>query len=91
MTVPALHRTVAACLLVGLCIGLAGCSNLRVGFSIPVGPAGVGVSVGSDGSVGAGVGVSVGGASVGVGTSGRLPSGDRASGEPAEPAQTPAR
>jgi hypothetical protein len=52
---------------------LAGCSSLRVGFSIPVGPAGVGISVGGDGSVGAGVGVSVGGASVGVGTSGRLP------------------
>ena len=63
----------ASLLTLALVVFLSGCSSLRVGFSIPVGPAGVGVSVGSDGSVGAGVGVSVGGASVGVGTSGRLP------------------
>lgn len=84
-------RLVLSSLVLGLCVGLAGCSNLRVGFSIPVGPAGVGVSVGSDGSVGAGVGVSVGGASVGVGTSGRLPARDKASAEAVEPAQAPAR
>lgn len=50
---------------------LGGCSSVGVGIGVPVGPVGVGVSVGSDGRVGGSVGVSRGG--VGVGIGGTLP------------------
>ena len=55
---------------------LTGCAGMgtSVGISLPVGKyGGVGVSVGSGGTVSGSVGVGVGGGSVSVGTSGRLP------------------
>ena len=60
---------------------LGGCasSGVNLGVSVPLGRhIGVGVSVGSDGRIGTGVGVSVGGATVSVGSSGRLPKTDSA-------------
>jgi hypothetical protein len=55
---------------------LGGCANMgtSVGISLPVGKyGGVGVSVGSGGTVSGSVGVGVGGGSVSVGASGQLP------------------
>ena len=67
-----LRRMAGVAALVSL---LAGCGTVGFGIGFPIGGAGViGVGVNSDGSVGGSVGVGVGGASVGVGTSGRLPS-----------------
>ncbi len=68
----ALRRVAGVAALITL---LAGCGTVGFGIGFPIGGAGViGVGVNSDGSVGGSVGVGVGGASVGVGTSGRLPS-----------------
>lgn len=52
---------------------LSACASVGVGIGVPVGPVGVGVSVGSDGRLGGSVGVSRGG--VGVGVGGTLPRG----------------
>jgi hypothetical protein len=60
---------------------LAGCTGFSpsVGISFPIGGMGaVGVSVGADGRVGGSVGVGVGAATVSVGTSGQLPTGQKA-------------
>lgn len=66
-----LRRTAGVAALITL---LAGCGTVGFGIGFPIGGAGViGVGVNSDGSVGGSVGVGVGGATVGVGTSGRLP------------------
>jgi hypothetical protein len=57
-------------------MGLSACAHMgtQVGISLPVGKiGGVGVTVGSGGTVSGTVGVSVGGGSVQVGTSGQLP------------------
>jgi len=56
-----------------LALILSACTSMGVGLSVPIGPANVGVGMGSDGSLRGGVGVGVGGASVGVGGTGRLP------------------
>jgi hypothetical protein len=59
---------------------LTGCTGFSpsVGISFPVGGMGaVGVSMGADGRVGGSVGVGVGGATVSVGTSGQLPTGQK--------------
>ena len=64
--------------LAGMVALLAGCAGIgtSVGISLPIGKyGGVGVSVGSGGTVSGSVGVGVGGGSVSVGTSGRLPQG----------------
>lgn len=65
-----LHLRLPVLLLAG---GLGACSSVGVGIGVPVGPVGVGVSVGSDGRIGGSVGVSRGG--VGVGVGGTLPRG----------------
>ncbi len=76
-------KLIAACAYSALAIGifaLQGCANMgtSIGIGFPIGGLGsVGVSVGSGGRVGASVGVGVGGVSVGVGTSGELPSSSK--------------
>lgn len=60
--------------------GLSACASVGVGIGVPVGPVGVGVSVGSDGRLGGSVGVSRGG--VGVGVGGTLPRGRSAASPP---------
>lgn len=60
--------------------GLSACASVGVGIGVPVGPVGVGVSVGSDGRLGGSVGVSRGG--VGVGVGGTLPRGRSAAPPP---------
>lgn len=62
--------------LASVCLALSGCAHIGggIGISIPIGPFGsVGVNLVSDGRVGGSVGVGYGGASVSVGTSGKLP------------------
>ncbi len=65
----------SAAMALGLAVLASGCANMStgIGISVPIGPFGsVGVSMGSDGRVGASVGVGVGPATVSVGTSGTL-------------------
>lgn len=60
--------------LVGLAAGLAACSSVGLGISLPLGRiGGVGVTIDSAGRVGAGVSVGAGHATVGVGGSVQIP------------------
>jgi hypothetical protein len=62
-------------LLAGVCLALSGCAHIGggIGISLPIGPFGsVGVNLNSDGRVGGSIGIGVGGASISVGTSGKL-------------------
>lgn len=53
---------------------LTACSNISVGVGLPIGRiGGMGVSVGSDGRVGATVGVGTGGATVGASGTTQIP------------------
>jgi hypothetical protein len=62
--------TLALCSLLAACAGV----GTNIGISVPIGRVGgVGVSVGSGGTVSGSVGVGVGGGNVSVGASGQLP------------------
>jgi hypothetical protein len=84
LTIRAIVSVSAVAVLVFLATGCANMST-GVGISVPIGPFGsVGVSMGSDGRVGASVGVGVGPATVSVGTSGTLAQSPKT-----DPAQKP--